>query len=120
MDIRKIEQNGHVYMFVNETWETYHAWGHKTTLFIDDVERATKKIRYYNRTWECYTYQTTMRCCIDDLIADYTKNFTDNYKDFNGIKRLTKNKKINLLHELHNTEKYLELQGVMHQLNYSR
>ena len=119
MDIRKIEQNGHVYMFVNETWETYHAWGHKTTLFIDDIERATKKIRYYNRTWECYTYQTTMRCCIDDLIAELTTKYINNYKKTNNIKRLTKNKKQDALKNLHETIDYKELQGVMHQLNYS-
>lgn len=48
------------YTFVCEYWETSQAWGHKCTL-MHGVECSSAKVRYYNRTWEAYTYQSVMQ-----------------------------------------------------------
>ena len=83
------------YDFVCEYWERGQAWGHKVTLCKHGQEVASAKIRYYNRTWEEYTYQSAMysalenyqRQELDRYINDYKlknglKGFDDNYKEF--------------------------------------
>lgn len=116
MEIRKIVKNGNEYEFINETWETYQAWGHKTTLFINGRNYAINKIRYYNRTWECYQYQTCMCGCLYQLIEDMENNFIDEFKTKNNIKRLTSEKKEIAMNELAENEKYKELKAVYGEL----
>lgn len=116
MEIKKIVQNGHVYEFINQTWETYRAWGHDTTLFVDGIEKSHAHIRYYNRTWECYRYQTTMKSCVYSLLDRIENNFISDYKSDNNIKRLTKQKKQNAMDILSKNEKYQELRAVLNSL----
>lgn len=117
MEIRKIVQNGHVYEFINETWETYKAWGHKTTLFVDGIEKGYHRARYYNRTWECYRYQTTMKACIYSILDRMESAFICDYRFKNNIKRLTKQKREIAINELSKNEKYQELKSVLYKLN---
>ena len=42
MEIKKIEMNGKVYEFVNETKDTRHGFAHVSTLFIDNYQDAKK------------------------------------------------------------------------------
>lgn len=116
MEIRKIEKNGHLYEFINNTWETYNAWGHETTLFIDNIEKVHNKIRYYNRTWECYRYQSCMTGCIRSLLNRKEENYIASYKAKNNIKRLTKQKRDIVLNELLNDTYYKELKEVLEEL----
>lgn len=109
MEIRKIECNGHLYEFINETWETSTAWGHSTTLLVDGIEQATRRVRYYNRTWECYRYQTCMMGCISSLIDRMESVFICKYRIANDIKRLTKQKRQIAMDILSKDEKYQEL-----------
>ncbi len=85
-------------IFINcEYYETRNSWGHRggvriPTQYSCVVER---KIRYYNRTWECYTYQTLLMNLLDDYATyltdiDYHKVLflEDNeLKDFKELKR---------------------------------
>ena len=45
-------------------YSTYSSWGHKGYIWghIGDsyAEKHDFKIRYYNRTWECYTFQSLL------------------------------------------------------------
>lgn len=50
---------------VCEYWETSRAWGHRAVLLDRGVELADVKVRYYNRTWERYTYQSAMREAVE-------------------------------------------------------
>ena len=112
MEIKKIVQNGHVYEFINNTWETYRAWGHETTLFVDGIEKSHKRFRYYNRTWECYRYQSIMKSCIYSLIDKMEIAFICNYRFENNIKRLTKQKRQVAMDILKKDKTYQELQSV--------
>lgn len=82
--------NGNTYDFINEYWSTYNAWGHKTHLFKNNYEIATNRVRYYNRTWESYKYQSCMYGCVYQLIEERTKDLTYHFKEENNIKKLTK------------------------------
>ena len=90
MEIKRIEcKNGRVYNIVNETWETSRAWGHKSTLIAPWGEVESKKVRYYNRTWESYTYQHCMRYLLGTILENNLKSYITQYKEKNDITRLT-------------------------------
>lgn len=53
----------HVYFNCNY-YETRNSWGHKG-YFMIGLETIKARIRYYNRTWECYTYQSLLFHMLD-------------------------------------------------------
>ncbi len=89
------------YTIVAETYETSSAWGHKATLlktYDGDVTAtlATHKIRYYNRTWESYEYQSVVKALLYKVIDQQVQNYIDDYKYINDIKRLSRKLKDDL------------------------
>lgn len=55
------------YEFASRYWETSRAWGHECYLLHDGIGEVGKaRYRYYNRTWECYTYQSVMFGALED------------------------------------------------------
>lgn len=97
MEIKKIIcKSGREYSIVNETWETSRAWGHKSTLVAQWGEVESRKVRYYNRTWESYKYQSCMHGLLDSILENDFKNYITREKENNGIARLTKQKKAEL------------------------
>lgn len=48
------------FSFICWSWETSQAWGHEVRLLKDGREVARERVRYYNRTWEVYQYQSAM------------------------------------------------------------
>ena len=91
MEIRKIKcKSGNEYNIVNEYWETSRAWGHKSTLVAPWGEVESRKVRYYNRTWESYTYQTCMSGLLDTILENNLKSYIAQIKEVRGITRLLK------------------------------
>ena len=45
-----------------EYYETRYSWGHKGWLYRDGETIGYKKITYYNRTWECYQFESLLQC----------------------------------------------------------
>ena len=90
MEIKKIIcKSGREYNIVNEYWETSRAWGHKSTLIAPWGEVESHKVRYYNRTWERYTYESCMSGLINTILEDNLKSYITQYKEKNDITRLT-------------------------------
>ena len=112
MEIRKIKVNGREYQFVNSSRNTRTGFAHDTVLFIDDYEHGRASCIYYNRTWECYQYQTVMKRCIGDIIENNYKDYIAVYKADNGIKRLTAEKKEQIEKEFYKQKEIKELQKV--------
>lgn len=91
MEIRKIKcKSGNEYNIVNEYWETSNSWGHKSTLIAPWGEVESRKVRYYNRTWESYTYQTCMSGLLDTILENNLKSYIAQIKEVRGITRLLK------------------------------
>ena len=91
MEIRKLK-NG--WQFVNNWRSNRSGFVHETTLFNDSGYKVGEyKCQYYNRTWECYEYQTVMKNCIYNLIEEKQKEFISRCKEAKGIKRLVKAEK---------------------------
>lgn len=82
--------NGSEFEFINEGWSTSSAWGHRSVLLYKGISIAEKKIRYYNRTWESYEFQSCMKACVDLAIKEKTEAAKDLYKMINKISRFTK------------------------------
>lgn len=64
------------YQFVCEYYETRNSWGHKGKVLYNnnDCIGITHRIRYYNRTWECYTYQSLLLDMVNKVIKRIKKD----------------------------------------------
>ena len=110
MEIRRKNINGNNWELVNEYWETSYAWGHKTTIIRNGFDYGTHKVRYYNRTWEMYTYQTCMSGAIETIKEEELQRFIDSYKYKNNITRFKRGEKQKVIEDFNNTELGKELQ----------
>ena len=121
MEIKKIIcKSGREYNIVNEYWETSRAWGHKSTLVAPWGEVESHKVRYYNRTWESYTYQTCMGGLLDTILEDNLKSYITQYKEKNDITRLTSLQKDMIKAEWQQQEYTQELMEIKERINDRR
>ena len=121
MEIKKIIcKSGREYNIVNETWETSRAWGHKSTLVAPWGEVESRKVKYINRTWESYKYQTCMSGLIDTILEDNLKSYITRYKEKNGISRLTSLQKDMIKAEWQQQEYTQELMEIKERINNRR
>lgn len=86
VSIKKFENAGDQYDFVCWYWETSNAWGHEVRLVKNTIELAKAKIRYYNRTWEAYTFQSAIGEAIYNYKKDELQRYIDDYKFKNKLK----------------------------------
>ena len=121
MEIKKIIcKSGREYNIVNETWETSRAWGHKSTLVAPWGEVESRKVKYLNRTWESYTYQTCMSGLINTILEDNLKSYITQYKEKNDITRLTSLQKDMVKAEWQEKEYTQELMEIKERINDRR
>lgn len=105
MEIRtKKTKSGNTYKFVNESWSNSNGWGHKTTIIRNSYDYEPHKVRYYNRTWESYTFQTCMSGAVETIREDELKRFIESYKFTNEIDRFKKGEKEKVLALFEETE----------------
>ena len=111
-------ENGNEYEFINESWETSNAWGHKTVVFKNGnpYNIAENKIRYYNRTWECYRYQSCMKGAIYNLKRNELQRYIDRYKYVNNITKFKRGEKAKLIADFEQTEIAKELAELLKNL----
>ena len=85
------EINGVKFTLVCESWSTRNSWGHEVTLYRNDYEKIGRaKIRYYNRTWESYQYQSAIKSVIYEAIAKIKAAAKIAFKELHHYKVLTK------------------------------
>lgn len=92
--------NNTVFTFINQSWSKTNAWGHQSDLFKGDRHIATNRIRYYNRTWERYTFESCMSGCISNYINKLLLKELEEYKRKNNITRFKKSEKDKVLTEI--------------------
>lgn len=79
------------YEFASRYWETSRAWGHECYLLHDGIGEVGKaRYRYYNRTWECYTYQSVMYGALEDYEKRELERYLNNRKIELGLKGFEK------------------------------
>ena len=85
------EINGVKFTLVCESWCTRYSWGHEVTLYKNDYAKIGRaKIRYYNRTWECYQYQSAIQRVIYDAIQQIKAAAKETFKTLHHYQVLTK------------------------------
>ena len=109
MEIRRKMINGNRWELVNEYWENYNGWGHKTTIIRNGYDYESHKVRYYNRTWECYCFQSCMYGAVNEIRKMELSRFIENYKEKNNIVRFKKGEKEKVIEEFENDGIGLEL-----------
>lgn len=121
MEIKKIIcKSGREYNIVNEYWETSHSWGHKSTLIAPWGEVESRKVKYINRTWERYTYESCMSGLINTILENNLKSYITQYKEKNDITRLTSLKKDMIKAEWQEKEYTQELMEIKERINNRR
>lgn len=90
MDIREIKINKDRYIFVNESKGTYNGFKHISKLFKNNYLLNESKVNYINRTWEYYTFQTSMKKCIYELIELKKEDLRARFKQDKNINKITK------------------------------
>lgn len=89
------EINGIKFTFVCESWKTRNSWGHKVTLYKNDTFKiGCTKIRYYNRTWECYLYQSAIKNVIYDILEKILAAAKVAFKALHNYKVMTKKRAV--------------------------
>ena len=117
MEIKKIKcKSGNEYNIVNEYWETSRAWGHKSTLIAPWGEVESRKVKYINRTWERYTYESCMSGLIETILEDNLKSYITQYKENNGISRLLADKKAIVIKEWQEKEYIQDLKEIQERI----
>ena len=81
------------FKIVGDTFSNSQSWGHTAVVFKDNYELSKSKIRYYNRTWERYTYQSVILDALYDAIKSRQSRLIADYKDKTGVTRMSKRKK---------------------------
>ena len=121
MEIRKIKcKSGKEYNIVNEYWETSNSWGHKSTLIAPWGEVESRKVKYINRTWESYAYQTCMSGLIETILEDNLKSYITQYKEKNDIIRLLADKKAEVIKEWEQKEYIKDLMEIKERIENRR
>lgn len=93
MEIKEFKVGGKRVQFVNDSRGTRSGFAHDTTLFINGYREAEHTCHYLNRTWECYTYQTVMKCAVRDAIDSRTVNLKYYFMRDKGYQKLTAKRK---------------------------
>lgn len=85
------EINGVKFTFVCESWKTRNSWGHKVALYKNEnLLIGTAKVRYYNRTWEKYQYQSTIKSVIFNAIEEIKEDAKKAFLTLHNYKVMTK------------------------------
>lgn len=101
--------NGVKFTLVCEMWNDRTSWGHKVTLYKNNtLIIGTAKIRYYNRTWERYQYQTVIKSVIFNTIAKIKAAAKFVFKSLHHYKVMTKKRAAEFSEYLkHDSEFYI-------------
>lgn len=105
MEIRTVKcKSGNVWRLVNESWSNSTGWGHRTTVIRGGFSYEPHKVKYLNRTWEMYPFQTCMSGAISTVYDEELRIYIENYKYNNNIDRFKKGEKDQVIEAFNNTE----------------
>jgi len=83
------------YRVTAKSWEKSRSWGHKATLIKDGSILNTVSIRYHNRTWESYEFESVLLRVVEDYKQNELKEFIK-ARTNSKLKELSKKKKDDL------------------------
>lgn len=117
MELRKMQIDGKEVEFVNACRNTRSGFAHDTTMFIDGRQREQATCIYYNRTWECYTYQSVMQSAVYHMITNRKDYLKDKFKRDNNYTKLTSKRQAELDSVINADEEIRFANKIMEQLD---
>lgn len=75
--------------FICEWGNTRNGFKHTCNLIVNGLHNVKNVCHYYNRTWECYDYQTVMRGALDTYKSEIEESVKQRLLYKEGKKRLT-------------------------------
>ena len=96
------------FSFVCWYWNNSRAWGHEVRLMRGMDEVASARIRYYNRTWERFTFETTMLEAIDNYHQSELQRYIDNYKWSHEIEKFKNGEKQQVVEDFDKEYSYIQ------------
>lgn len=101
------EINGVKFTFVCESWQTQNSLGHKVSLYRNSSFLVgSANIRYYNRTWECYLYQSAIKSVIYNAIEEIKAAAKKVFLSIHNYKVMTKKRAAAFLEYLKEDNEY--------------
>lgn len=92
-EIKKVTVDGTEFTFRNSFKSTRSGFSHTSEIQEGWNIIAEAKCNYLNRTWESYSFQTSMKCAVENAIAQREYDLIENFKTLNGIARTSKAQK---------------------------
>lgn len=116
------------YVFCCDAHDTRSGFAHTCTLYRYGTPIKgehygyvnEEKRYYYNRTWEAYRYQSVMLGCVNNEMNYIVSKAIDDYKAANGIKRLAKGRKDEVVEAVKNSKEYGEMKLLYDMVKESR
>lgn len=84
---------------------------HECTMFENNREIWFSKCQYYNRTWERFCYESVIDNCLRDLRMRKIDDAIYYYKLDNNIKRLSSDKKKQIITDFEQSELWQKIQN---------
>lgn len=101
------EINGVKFTIVCESWQTRNSLVNKVSLYRNEsFFVGSAKIRYYNRTWEKYQYQSTIKSVIFNAIQEIKAVAKKNFLSIHNYKVMTKKRAVAFLEYLKKDNEY--------------
>lgn len=109
MEFKHTTLNKTDYHFLLDARNTQYGFKHICELVINGYHAQTATAYYYNRTWECYRFQSVILSAISQEIQYRKDCITAWFKTDKGYKKITAKRKAELQKEFENDETLKEL-----------
>ena len=115
---RTVKVNEKDYTFINAYRKNRNGFVHECELHIG-AQVFDAKCQYYNRTWECYTYQTVMINALYNY-SDYIKaHLKERFLNEKGKQRMSPALKEEFEHLCMNNQQLKDIAAVRNELDHS-
>lgn len=101
------------FTFICWGWNEAGRWGHEVRLLDRGREVARSRIRYYNRTWETYRFQTAMMDAVERLRRNMISHEEEKLRESRGG-RLARGDHYNVYKKYENDETIRGLKDYIH------
>ena len=93
MNTRTIKVNNKDYVFICRSAKNRSGFTHDCEMQIG-IQSFKCHAQYYNRTWECYTYQSVMIGALNEYKDYIERHIKEKFLTENGYGRMTPSRKV--------------------------
>ena len=117
METRTINVNGKDYTFINAYRKNRSGFCHDCELHIG-AQRFDYTAQYYNRTWECYTYQSVMCAALHEYKEYVESALKEKFLNEKGKMRMSPKLKAEFEDICNNNQQLKDIADVRKELDH--